>query len=276
MKYLVTRFNAKDIKSGKILWKDVCFNVKDMDTSILVAENNAVPQVVDLKFNVQKFDYLNDEYYLLFNKSFAPSDYVKIKDKNFDLDIFVSSEINVSSKGEKIFSQSVEDISFSHYEIFEDACLVFFDGKRKFLLAVKNEEVVFADFYDEYNHDENEKLFLKRCEDSLNHGKVFSLKKSGCENYLVYLDDFDLNLKSEFVSLIFMDCLKVGNLKYCNNLLCEDLKRKDEKQVKEFFPDFDDFVVLKENKILLLQKNTPVGAFEFKIKDNQIFNIIHG
>jgi hypothetical protein len=94
------------------------------------------------------------------------------------------------------------------------------------------------------------------------------------EEYLVYLDDEKLNLKEEFVSFVFLDCVKAKNFKYANELLCDNLKLENEKEIEKFFPEFDYFYPAQKNSFILINKNTLAGIFEFNIHNNLILNII--
>ena len=132
----------------------------------------------------------------------------------------------------------------------------------------------FADYYDECNEGENEKIFMCKIGDILNHGLVFSLKGKETENYLVYLDNEELNLKNEFLPFVFLDCLKVGNYKYCNNLLCEEMKIENEKEIKDFFPQFDFYYPINNKQFILINKNTLTGIYDFEIENNKIVNIM--
>ena len=81
------------------------------------------------------------------------------------------------------------------------------------------------------------------------------------ENYLVYLDNYDLNLKEKFLPFVFLDCVLAGNFKYCNNLLCEDVKQEKDEDIKEFFPQFDWFYPLEDKTFALIKKNKTAEKF---------------
>ena len=90
--------------------------------------------------------------------------------------------------------------------------------------------------------------------------------------YAFYLDDEEMNLKQSFVSLVFLDCVKAKNFSYCNRLLSEELKMKNVENIKEFFEAFDWFYPINEKTVVLINKNTLAGIYEFECKDNLIFN----
>ena len=110
--------------------------------------------------------------------------------------------------------------------------------------------------------------------DSLNHGEVVRVEHNKYEKYLVYLDNEDLCLKDEFIPMVFLDCVLAKNLKYCNDLLDINLKMENETQIEKFFPTFTKFVPISSKEIILINKNTLAGIFEFSIKDSRINNII--
>ena len=81
-------------------------------------------------------------------------------------------------------------------------------------------------------------------------------------------------LKEQFVSCVFLDCLKAGNYNYCNNLLGESLKQESVTNIKNFFCEFDFVYPLEENVFALIQKNTLSGIYKFEVLNSKIENII--
>ena len=166
----------------------------------------------------------------------------------------------------------MENLKYSHYEIDGEFCFVYFVGKRNFVAILKGDELCFADYYDECNINENEKYFMRKLHDSLNHGRVCEIKEGKQSTYLVYLDNDEMNLKSEFLPCVFLDCVQAGNIKYLKNLLCEDLCKVE--SVENFFPEFDMCFQVKEDIVILTKKNTLAGVFKFEIDNCKIVNII--
>ena len=194
------------------------------------------------------------------------------KFKNREVQVNLSSELKITIDGECICDKTVENLNFSHFEFFGDICLIYFSGKRNFVVAIKNESCVFADYYDECNISENEKYFMCKQKDSLNHGIVCEIKNNQVNSYLVYLDDEELNLKEEFVANVFLDCVVAGNNIYCKHLLSDELCQVD--NINQFFPEFDNFFQIQDNTYFLTQKNTLAGIFKFVVENNKISNII--
>lgn len=211
-----------------------------------------------------------DEYIFLFpktNLSFCTN----FQYKNFNVNISLSNEIVITVDGELICEKNVENLKFSHYEIFWDYCFIYFEGKRNYVVILKDKELLYCDYYDECNIKDNEKYFMKKANDSLNHGKVVECKDKKIEKYLVYLDNNEMNLKSDFVPHVFLDCVMVENFNYCKHLLSEEFQNCS---VKEFFPEFDYFYAT-GNEFILIKKNTLAGILKFEIFNNKIINIIH-
>ncbi|MBE7076553.1 MAG: hypothetical protein E7374_01530 [Clostridiales bacterium] len=181
--------------------------------------------------------------------------------------------LTITVDGEKVFHKRIKNVEYSKFEIVGSYCLIYFLGVRNFVVALKGNECVFADFYDEQNVEVNSRIFMKKIHDSLNHGKVMKVENGKHEDYLIYLDDDEMKLKKEFVPLVFLDCIKCKNLKYANEMLNEEIKQDNEKNLMEFFEEFDMIFPFKENYILI-KKNTLAGIFKFEVKDNKISNII--
>ena len=197
----------------------------------------------------------------------------KIKYGASDIELSMSDKIVLSCCGDVIFEREVEQLNYSHFEVINGFCLIYFSGKRDFVIVLKDKEIIFSDYYDEYNVNENERLFMVRLFDSLNHGKVLRIDGKDFETYLVYLDDNDLELKRDFVSHVFLDCVKAGNLKYANNLLCDNLKMEQVNLIQKFFPDFDYFYPIGQNEFVLTNKKALAGIFEFELINDKISNI---
>ena len=200
--------------------------------------------------------------------------FANFKYKNKEVCVSCGNVLSVSFDGSMVETKPVDAITYSHYSVIGEYCILYFEGKRKYVVVMNGSDLLFSNFYDEVNLDGEDLYFLTRLKDSLNHGKVCAIKDKKFENYLVYLDNEEMNLKSEFCHLVFLDSLKAGNFKYCNNLLCESLKQTDEKQIASFFPEFDDYYPCSETCVILTNKNTLAGIYKFEIADCKIENII--
>lgn len=276
MNYLISSFDCF-LYSEKIfeIKKGVKYKIIDYDFAFTFSNSDCVPFVFDLNNesdNVLKTKIKADNYFFIFSKVVKPTFTTKIKYKLKDVYINLSNKLFISIDGECIFESNVENLKFSHYEIDSEFCYIYFKGKRNFLVLIKNEELCFADYYDECNVKDNEKYFMCKQYDCLNHGKVGEVKDNKFSSYLVYLDNEEMQLKKEFVPSVFMDCIKVGNLNYAKNLLCDELKSVN--NVENFFPNFDMFFQVEEKIVALIKKNTLAGVFEFEINNNKISNII--
>ena len=197
----------------------------------------------------------------------------KIVFKSKEIVVSLFEKLFISIDGVLICEEIVDNLIYSHFEIERDMCLIFFKGERNYLVVIKDDEVKFSNYYDECNISEKEKLFMCKLGDILNHGLVLSVKENDAETYLVYLDDEEMNLKQEFLPFVFLDCVKAGNYKYCNNLLCDEMKVENENEIKDFFSKFDFYYPLSKNSFALINKNTLAGIYAFEIENNKIVNI---
>ena len=279
MKYLIPLFDCVLVGSKKYnLKKYAKYEIKNFDEELIVfGLDKTIPYIFD--DNISSSNYIKlklhqDEYYFLFKLNYEHIFSTSFNFKNKKIKLSLSNKLFLSIDSVLKCEQDVENLKFSHYEIQGDLCLIYIVGNRNFLIVIKNEDVEFCSYYDECNENGNEKYFMCKMCDSLNHGKVCRIKDKEIETYLVYLDDEELKLKNEFVPHVFLDCLVSENLKYCNQLLCYDLKVKDAKSIKEFFPKFDMFYPLKENIFMIANKKTLAGIFEFVVENNEIVNII--
>ena len=152
---------------------------------------------------------------------------------------------------------------------------LFFNGDRNFFIIIEDTKLLYSSYYDEFNNKKEEKWFMCKLHDGLNHGRVFQIGEGKVNSYTVYLDDFNLNLKERFVSHVFLDCIIAKNYAYCNYLLQEDIRLKNLQDFEKYFNDFDYFIELEEHSFALIKKNALVGIYKFEVKGNYISNIIH-
>ena len=273
MNYLVSRCNCVCDETEIIA--GARYEITELQKVAIVKAFGKVYEIDFLNTNnsVVKFSYNHNNYFLLNlkneNENFSCS---VLNDKNI-ISIHISNSIKISING-KVYEINAQGIEYSSYEIFNKIMLIYFSGERDFVVVVKGEEIVDYSYYDECNIDNKERYFMCKLHDSLNHGKVIHIYEEKVENYLVYLDENDLCLKPEFLPCVFIDCLLAGNFKYCNNLLCESLKQKDEKNIKNFFCEFDYFVNLEQNVFAMFKKNTLAGIYKFEVDNNKIVNIV--
>lgn len=279
MNYLISRFDGF-IVEDKIqeIYRNVQYLVKNVDNPFLLCNKNGEEfRLIELKSedkNILAIKHKSNTYYILSPTKRNNCSCVSFEFENKHISISISSSLQVVVDGKIEFYEDVEGIAYSSFEIVSKFCVVYFVGARNYMLILEKDKVVVASYYDECNIKDKERFFMYRLNDSLNHGRVFHINEQKVENYLVYLDDYDLNLNSRFVAHVFLDCVKAGNFKYCNNLLCEDLKQKKEENIKEFFLEFDAFCELEENEFALIKKNTLAGIYKFEIDNALIQNII--
>lgn len=285
MKYLISNFPCQIVgKESFRLVENLKYELQDIDDSFytVFGENQELPICLNFKdlctnksnANILCFDYGCDDYTILFSRAILPNSVNILKLQNSELVISLSGELTISIDSECILQTNVEKLNFSHYEMWEDFCIIFFEGKRNYLVIIKDKQICCADYYDEVNKEEKEIYFMKRLYDSLNHGKVYMLKDKTFDSYLIYLDDEDMNLNSEFTMVVFLDALMAGNFEYCNRLLSEDIRQEDASKIVDFFPKFDDYIPLANNSVAMIEKNTLASIFKFDIVDSKIENII--
>ena len=274
MRCLVPLFDCHLIKNEEIckLTKNVALIFDNFPMLIIDDDGNSY-FITEKMVNCLSVEYLKDEYIFLFKKNNLISFVTEIKYLNMPIFIACGEKVMISSNSKVLIEKEVK-VSFSHFEVLNNLCLIYFKGYRNFIVVLDKENVKCATFYDEFNRDKNEIYIMSKCYDSLNHGKVMHIKNGVFEDYLVYLDDYELNLKAEFVSNVFIDCVKCGNLKYANNLLSEELKQKDCNNIQNFFSPFDYPFFIEENICILLEKNTLSGVFKFEVENCKIANII--
>ena len=273
MNYLISTCNCcceeKEIFAGvKYELNEICEKV-----TIKLKDKYCQIDLFNSDESSTKFSYNGDNYFLINphieNQNFACS---ILYDKTI-ISIHISKNLKITING-KVYEIDAQGINYLSYETFNKMILIYFSGERNFVVIIKGEQVTDYSYYDECNFDDKERYFMCRLHDSLNHGKVIHIFEEKVEKYLVYLDENDLCLKNEFVSCVFVDCLLVGNFKYCNNLLCESLKQKDENNIKNFFCEFDYVCYLEENVFATFKKNALAGIYKFEVNNLLISNII--
>lgn len=275
MNYLLSRFNC--CVNEKEIIKNLKYTLKDINGNFLVfGMEDEIPLKINLfkSNNVFKVEYNSNNYFVLNPKIVRSVSFFKISHLGINYYITLSSALSICTDKENILDKDVENIKYSHFETMGNILLIYFLGKRNFVVVIQNQEIKVASYYDEFNIIEKEKYFMCKLKDCLNHGKVFKVKDNMFESYLVYLDDYELNLQTRFINFVFLDCLLAGNYKYCNNLLCEDIKQKESADIKNFFPEFDFYFELEQNVFALIKKDTLAGTFKFETSNNQITNII--
>lgn len=281
MRYLIPRFDCVLNGEKKLsLYKNVQYSCENVDNeNFIIFGKNGESAVgfnfVDISSHfVEKVKYKNDEYYFLFYKPNSNEGMYQFKYQAKQICVALFGCLNISIDGENVFNEQVEGLSYSHFEIKNQHCFIYFFGKRNYVVVISGSEVKIATYYDEINVLDNEFYFMCKIKDSLNHGKVFHIKDKTFEEYLVYLDDNDLNLKNEFVGCVFMDCVLAGNFSYANNLLANEIKQKNETNIQTFFEKFDFYFPINQYEFILLKKNTLAGIYSFEIENCKITNII--
>ncbi len=283
MKYLISKFHCVVYGEEKYeLFPNVKYTVERCDNEpiLVVGFNSEIPFAINLndeciKQQVTKVCRGRDTYYFLNAQYCMPTSISNFKYANQQINVSVSTELIINVDGETILSKKVTNITYSHYEVIGDNCIIYFEGIRKFVCIIKEKQVLFSNYYDEINVDGEDRYFMHRCCDSLDHGIVCAIQDKKVDNYPIYLDDNELNMKEKFTCSVFLDCVRAGNLKYCKSLLDDDLSIQDEKKIKDFFPIFDDFYLLNENEAVLFEKDTLAGICEFEVKNSKIINIIN-
>ena len=135
--------------------------------------------------NLEIVKYKSDEYYFLHSTMVATGSFVQIKHFNRQICVSQINELSITIDGDLVLSENVRDVSYSHYEVLGDLCIIYFLGKRKYFIVIKGNELCCANYYDELNLDGEERFYLCRLRDSLNHGKVCHIKDKKYDDYLV-------------------------------------------------------------------------------------------
>jgi len=278
MNYLISRFNCFLFENNIEIKKDVKYKFNLINKNFLFfGFNNEIPLNINffnLNRNILKFNYGNDSYFIINSIKVCESCCFKVKHLGQEFFITLSSCLNICTDKENLLNIDVADISFSHTEKLGNILLIHFLGIKNFVVIIENSKVLIASYYDEYNETESEKTFMLKLRDCLNHGRVFKIINNKYEEYLVYLDDYDLKLNSRFLVYTFLDCLLAKNYKYCNNLLNENVKQKDSRNISNFFSEFDYYIELEQNVFALIKKDTLSGIFKFETNNLNIDNII--
>lgn len=279
MMYLIPMFNCyifdKETyylqRGGKYFLTEIDYN-----PCVIFGCGKEIPFILNIKnlsVNISKISLRGDVFYFLFPIRHSDFFRTSFKYKSKTIEVCLSSMLTICLDGEILCEEQAQDIRYSHYEILKSVCLIYFEGKRNYVVVIKDEDVCFSNYYDECNIDKDERWFMSRTNDFLNHGLVCKISNETCESYLVYLDEYELNLKQEFVPFVFLDCLKVGNYKYCNELLTKQIRTNKEEDIKKFFPKFDFFYPITSNDFVLIKKNTLAGIYSFKVENNLIVDI---
>lgn len=284
MIYLVSKFHCLMLGEKQIeILPNVKYKVSDAskENCIFLGYKNEAPVILNFVHpecgsnSVVHVREGIDDYFFLMPHYNTNNFYTNFKYSNKDIQLNLNEELVIYVGNEMVLSRAVEGIIFSHYEVIGDLCVIYFSGARDYVVILNGAEVCAADYYDEINVSESEIFFMCRKHDVLNHGRVYHIKDKKFDTYLVYLDDEELNLKDEFLACTFLDCLLNRNLKYCNELLDENIRQENENNILDFFDEFDDYYPIDENKILLFKKNTLAGICNFEISTHKISNIIN-
>ncbi|MBE5741126.1 MAG: hypothetical protein E7351_01150 [Clostridiales bacterium] len=227
----------------------------------------------DVQKNVLKIEYKQDIYYFLFPYNVDSTRVVKISHSGKEILFSLSDKILLTISGDIVVDKYVDGVEYSHHEIQGKLCLIYFVGKRNFIIILEDDKLKYADYYDEYNESGEEKYFMTRLYDALNHGRVLHIKDKKYDDYLVYLDDEDMCLRDEFVGCVFLDCVRAKNFKYAKELLHENIKLDKAEDIGLFFPEFCEMYPVSESEFFLINKNALAGICIFDIQNKLIHNI---
>ena len=276
MNYLISTFDCVVLGDNIKIFKNVKYEFEFSTNGYdLICDNNL--NVIPFwggNHAIANVKHKSNNYYFLLPHS-TVTEYVYCLNCNTKLIVIqLSNYLKISIDGKSLCDVMVSKITFSHYEIENDVVFIYFSGNRNFIVVIKDSQIYFSGYYDECNICENEKYFLMKMCDCLNHGKVCHVKKREIETYLVYLDDYGLNMKNEFVGCVFLDCVLAKNFKYANQILCESIRIKKEGDINSFFPNFDNYYLIEDNVAVLFNKSTIVAVVEFQVENCEIVNIV--
>lgn len=262
--------------------KNVCYELSDIQNKfVLIYPNDGVSYYINFynaiyennkNQHIVKSNFNKDIYIFAFANYYAENQCNVIKFNNKEFTININNSLKIYDNEGCVFEDKNYNFTFSHTEKKFGKLFLHFIGVKKYVIIIDNDFSIYGMCYDEVNIKEKETLFLKKLRDSLNHGKVLSVKAEKIDEYLVYLDNFELKLKNEFVHTVFLDCVKAKNFKYAKSLLCDSFNIKAE-ALSQFFPDFDNYYAI-ENAVFMFKKNTLTGIYQFEIENLKISNII--
>lgn len=274
MKYFVSKCSKTIyLETGEPIIANVPYELEDEKILRLIDPEGTL-RIIDLDKSelITSVKCLNNQYYF-FNYNTSKSFCTSFRAFNKSVSINLFSNLVVTIDGVIVLDMRIDNVEYSHFETWNNYCIIYFTGARDFVVIIKDGKCIGAVYVDEYNESKEDRYYLMKMNDGLNHGRVIHLGKT-YEDYLVYLDDNDLRLKSEFVCHIFLDCIMAGNYKYANNLLSDDIRQENSKSLLEFFPLFDSFYSVDSTHFILLKKNTLAGIYEFDVSSSSISNII--
>ena len=221
----------------------------------------------------KSFEFESDKYLFLNFQEKIKFAFCPLKIKGADVGVSLGEDVCLFSNNQLAYSCKNCGLTFERVSELGAFSFIFFDGKRKFVAIFKNKEFVYANYFDEINFGEKEVFVLTRLNDSLNHGRVWHLKEGKEENYLVYLDDFELNLKPQFLPAVFLDCVRAKNLNYLKHLLSESLANATS-NISLFFGEIEEIYPLREDVVAVIKKDATIGIYKFEIENLKIQNII--
>lgn len=280
MNYFLTRKSCYELNTKTKILPNVWYNILGEFCPTVFLFDNALPVACDFfkiaageqNCNVTFFSFKSNNYFMLCPKiaTDVSSGYIKYQNKN--MFVMVAEKLIINMDGKTLVNMPVTEIEYSEYQIFENHLILYFEGKRKFVVIIKDNQLKCAEYYEEINYNEKEIYFLTNMFDCLNHGRVNCIKDSIFSSYTVYLNNCNFEIKQDFLPNIFLDCVKAKNYKYAQNLLCQNLQPKQAEDIGKFFPTYNDFLVA-DCGYILLKNDTYLGVVKFEIDKNKITNI---
>lgn len=283
MNYLIVKKDCVFLENKLILYSGAKYILEEIDNKehLLISKDSG--EVFCLNF--YEVIYKNKKYSFVENLKVDKDNYIVVslsKDyltHNFQLEVFkknlsvfITDKISINFNNEILNIEKENNVLFSCIEYFGKIAIVFFEGERNFAIVIKEDEILFSNYYDEINIGKENCTLMSKHKDSLNHGTVVNIEKDQFESYLVYLDNYDLNLKSQFCICVFLDCILSGNFVYIKNLLNENLKNEQD-SLKEFLVDIKEFYPIEPTKSFVIKKDARLDILEFDIDNLQIQNI---
>ena len=188
MRYIIPLFNCVLCADENFtMYKNVQYSCENVDNKnfIVIGKNKEIPfsfSFIDsLNDNVKKVKYKSNEFYFLKSNTKWNQGFYQFKYQSKQVCIALFENLIISIDGETILNEQVEGIYYSHFEIKNQICFIYFTGKRKYVVVLQNNEIKVSSFYDEINISENEFYFMCKLYDSLNHGRVFHIKDKNVE-----------------------------------------------------------------------------------------------
>lgn len=246
---------------------------ENLNFSYKIFVKNENEQLKILSQNIENYNYNNKHF--IFLKPLYCTKNVNLVKTTQKYTILNALTTSIATKKSAI---NLPDIfTFVNEQKINNSTLLTFESldtkKSKYIVVLLNDEIIFNDYYNQIKLDKKIEI-LSLVNDITKHAIKTIIENDKINQTIVYKENKPKLVTNEkIIPLVFLQALKINNIKLCKYYLSENLKEKASLNLlKNYFGDFvkvDYFL----NNYYLFYKTGEAKVFKYEIIKNKINKI---